>query len=33
MAYSVEHDLQTDMTSDPKVLFRAGELPPEMAEE
>ena len=32
IAYSVVYDPEADMTSEPKVLFKAGTLPPELAE-
>ena len=31
VAYSIEYDAQADMTGDPKILFKAGELPRELA--
>ncbi len=33
VVYQVDYDAQVDMTSDPKILFKAGQLPPELAGE
>ncbi len=33
VAYSVGHDPEVDLTEEPKILFKAGQLPPELAGE
>ncbi len=33
VAYSIGYDAEADMTEDPKILFKAGELPREMTDE